>query len=197
MIQKNGHIIAIDSVVHDNTLSGNGTIDSPLTVIGGLKNIGAWATVTGKYVGGNFTYGKDSGTIKFQNGLVLSGEGVYEVTTDVYFKPAGATPNWYDMNINVGGQIYNFSVDGTNNGTQTYSFTQMENCTTNKTLSTSVNFDNIGSAYMVQSVHNIVSMNSVNGPSPTPVGFSTIPFELEDLDTDTTSTYNMLYQDGE
>lgn len=197
MIQKNGHIIAIDSVVHDNTLSGNGTIDSPLTVVGGLKNIGAWATVTGKYVGGNFTYGKDSGTIKFQNGLVLSGEGVYEVTTDVYFKPAGATPNWYDMNINVGGQIYNFSVDGTNSGTQTYSFTQMENCTANKTLSTSVNFDNIGSAYMVQSVHNIVSMNSVNGPSPTPVGFSTIPFELEDLDTDTTSTYNMLYQDGE
>ena len=54
MIVKNGEIIAIGKVKHDNTLSGTGQPESPLGVNGAiLKNAGDWITVTGKYT--NFT----------------------------------------------------------------------------------------------------------------------------------------------
>lgn len=196
MIVKNGEIIAIGKVKHDNTLSGTGQPESPLGVNGSiLKNAGDWITVTGKYP--NFTYNKKAGNIPFNNGTSLSADSVYMVVTDVYFTPSAATPSWYDMSIDVGNQTYGFTVDGTNTGTQTYSFTQIENVgSSDKTLKITPHFDAIGNANIVQSIHNIVSVGG-GSPSPTPVDYSTIPFEFEDMDNAETATVNILYQDGE
>lgn len=198
MIQKNGHIIAIDSVVHDNTMSGNGTSASPLGVNGNvLKNAGDWITVTGSYANGSFTYKKEAGDgINFNHGAVLSADSVYSVTTDVEFKPSTPNVNWYDMSIKVGDKTHNFSVDGINNGAQTFSFTQIEKCTQNKTLTITPTFDNIGTAKVVQSIHNIISLGgAAPEPTPVPVTYPSIPFVLEDLDAGETSTYNVLYQE--
>lgn len=197
MIVKNGEIIAIGKVKHDNTLSGTGQPESPLGVNSSiLKNAGDWITVTGKYP--NFTYNKKDGNIPFNNGTLLSADSVYMVVTDVYFTPFAATPSWYDMSIDVGNQTYGFTVDGTNTGTQTYSFTQIENVgSSDKTLKITPHFDAIGNANIVQSIHNIVSVGGGGSPSPTPVDYSTIPFEFEDMDNAETTTVNILYQDGE
>ena len=122
------------------------------------------------------------------------------VVTDVYFTPSAATPSWYDMSIDVGNQTYGFTVDGTNTGTQTYSFTQIENVgSSDKTLKITPHFDAIGNANIVQSIHNIVSVGGgSSGPiPPTPVDYSTIPFEFEDMDNAETMSVNILYQDGE
>ena len=199
MIVKNGEIIAIGKVKHDNTLSGTGQPESPLGVNGSiLKNAGDWITVTGKYP--NFTYNKKAGNIPFNNGTSLSADSVYMVVTDVYFTPSAATPSWYDMSIDVGNQTYGFTVDGTNTGMQTYSFTQIENVdSSDKTLKITPHFDAIGNANIVQSIHNIVSVGGGSpGPiPPTPVDYSTIPFEFEDMDNAETTTVNILYQDEE
>ena len=198
MIVKNGEIIAIGAVDHDETLTGNGTSASPLGVNGAiLKNAGDWITVTGKYP--NFTYNKKAGNIPFNNGTSLSADSVYMVVTDVYFTPSAATPSWYDMSIDVGNQSYGFTVDGTNTGIQTYSFTQIENVgSRDKTLKIAPHFDAIGKANIVQSIHNIIGVGGGGGsPSPTPVDYSTIPFEFEDLDNAETTTVNILYQDEE
>lgn len=197
MIVKNGEIIAIGKVKHDNTLSGTGQPESPLGVNGAiLKNAGDWITVTGKYP--NFTYNKKAGNMSFNNGTSLSADSVYMVVTDVYFTPSAATPSWYDMSIDVGNQSYRFSVDGTNTGMQTYSFTQIENVgSSDKTLKIMPHFDAIGNANIVQSIHNIVSVGGGSSPSPTPVDYSAIPFEFEDMDNAETTAVNILYQDGE
>ena len=199
MIVKNGEIIAIGKVKHDNTLSGTGQPESPLGVNGSiLKNAGDWITVTGKYP--NYTYNKKAGNIPFNNGTLLSADSVYMVVTDVYFTPSAATPSWYDMSIDVGNQTYGFTIDGTNTGMQTYSFTQIENVgSSDKTLKITPHFDAIGNANIVQSIHNIVSVGGgSSGPiPPTPVDYSTIPFEFEDMDNAETMSVNILYQDGE
>ena len=197
MIVKNGEIIAIGKVKHDNTLSGTGQPESPLGVNGAiLKNAGDWITVTGKYP--NFTYNKKAGNIPFNNGTSLSAGSVYMVVTDIYFTPSAATPSWYDMSIDVGNQSYGFTVDGTNTGTQMYSFTQIENVgSSDKTLKITPHFDAIGNANIVQSIHNIVSVGGGGSPSPTPVEYPSIPFEFEDMDNAETTTVNILYQDGE
>lgn len=197
MIVKNGEIIAIGKVKHDNTLSGTGQPESPLGVNGAiLKNAGDWITVTGKYP--NFTYNKKAGNMSFNNGTLLSADSVYMVVTDVYFTPSDATPSWYDMSIDVGNQSYGFTVDGTNTGTQAYSFTQIENVgSSDKTLKITPHFDAIGNANIIQSIHNIVSVGGGGSPSPTPVDYSTIPFEFEDMDNAETTTVNILYQDEE
>jgi len=213
MIVKDGKIIAIDYVVRDKSLTGDGTSASPLGVNGNVStHAGDWATITGKYTNDNFSYGKprNGGTIVFSpgNGLKLSADSVYAVTTDISFKPTAATPAWYDMAIKVGDQVHNFSVDGANIGVQTFSFTQIENCSANKVLPTSADFYNIGSASMVQSVHDIVSVSSGSSPSPTPTT-DTMEMTLEDLDSgiintyqvvvsdDTTNTMEITLQDGE
>lgn len=197
MIVKNGEIIAIGKVKHDNTLSGTGQPESPLGVNGAiLKNAGDWITVTGKYP--NFTYNKKAGNIPFNNGTSLSAGSVYMVVTDVYFTPSAATPSWYDMSIDVGNQSYGFTVDGTNTGTQMYSFTQIENVgSSDKTLKITPHFDAIGNANIVQSIHNIVSVGRGGSPSPTPVEYPSIPFEFEDMGNGTEAIVNILYQDGE
>lgn len=199
MIVKDGKIIAIDYVVRDKSLTGDGTSASPLGVNGNVStHAGDWATITGKYTNDNFSYGKprNGGTIVFSpgNGLKLSADSVYAVTTDISFKPTAATPAWYDMAIKVGDQVHNFSVDGANIGVQTFSFTQIENCSANKVLPTSANFYNIGSASMVQSVHDIVGVSSGGSPGPTPTPTSTMEIVLED-DNGEVSTHNLLASD--
>ena len=199
MIVKDGKIIAIDYVVRDKSLTGDGTSASPLGVNGNVStHAGDWATITGKYTNDNFSYGKprNGGTIVFSpgNGLKLSADSVYAVTTDISFKPTAATPAWYDMAIKVGDQVHNFSVDGANIGVQTFSFTQIENCSANKVLPTSANFYNIGSASMVQSVHDIVGVCSGGSPGPTPTPTSTMEIVLED-DNGEVSTHNLLASD--
>lgn len=199
MIVKDGKIIAIDYVVRDKSLTGDGTSASPLGVNGNVStHAGDWATITGKYTNGNFSYGKprNGGTIVFSpgNGLKLSADSVYAVTTDISFKPTAATPAWYDMAIKVGDQVHNFSVDGANIGVQTFSFTQIENCSANKVLPTSADFYNIGSASMVQSVHDIVGVSSGGSPGPTPTPTSTMEIVLED-DNGEVSTHNLLASD--
>lgn len=199
MIVKDGKIIAIDYVVRDKSLTGDGTSASPLGVNGNVStHAGDWATITGKYTNGNFSYGKprNGGTIVFSpgNGLKLSADSVYAVTTDISFKPTAATPAWYDMAIKVGDQVHNFSVDGANIGVQTFSFTQIENCSANKVLPTSADFYNIGSASMVQSVHDIVGVCSGGSPGPTPTPTSTMEIVLED-DNGEVSTHNLLASD--
>lgn len=199
MIVKDGKIIAIDYVVRDKSLTGDGTSASPLGVNGNVStHAGDWATITGKYTNDNFSYGKprNGGTIVFSpgNGLKLSADSVYAVTTDISFKPTAATPAWYDMAIKVGDQVHNFSVDGANIGVQTFSFTQIENCSANKVLPTSADFYNIGSASMVQSVHDIVGVCSGGSPGPTPTPTSTMEIVLED-DNGEVSTHNLLASD--
>lgn len=199
MIVKDGKIIAIDYVVRDKSLTGDGTSASPLGVNGNVStHAGDWATITGKYTNDNFSYGKprNGGTIVFSpgNGLKLSADSVYAVTTDISFKPTAATPAWYDMAIKVGDQVHNFSVDGANIGVQTFSFTQIENCSANKVLPTSADFYNIGSASMVQSVHDIVGVSSGGSPGPTPTPTSTMEIVLED-DNGEVSTHNLLASD--
>lgn len=196
MILKNGEIIAIGKVLHDETLIGDGTSASPLVVNGNiLKNAGDWLIVTGKYP--DFTYSKKEGNMAFENGAVLSANSVYEVTTDICFTPSAAKASWYDMSINIGNQKYNFVVDGANAGPQTYSFTQIENVGTaaNKTLKIIPQFDSIGNATIVQSIHNIISLGN-GGSSPTPIPTETIEMTLQDLDTSAVNTYNVVVNDG-
>ena len=97
-------------------------------------------------------------------------------------------------------KIYGFTVYGANSGIQTYSFTQIENVgSRDKTLKITPHFDAIGKANIVQSIHNIIGVGGgSSGPiPPTPVDYSIIPFEFEDMGNAETTTVNILYQDEE
>lgn len=166
MLISGGKVIAIDKVKHDSTLTGDGRFN-PLGVNpSNLINAGDWISITGEYKNNNFTAAKEAGTIEFSNGAELKKNSVYKVTTNISFKTKSATPNWYEVNFKVGDIIHDFTIDGTNPGKQTYSFSQIENCTASKTLSLRANFDtDLGSAFVRQTIHNIVSMGSSGGES--------------------------------
>lgn len=193
MLISGGKVIAIDKVKHDDTLTGDGKF-IPLGVRdGAFLTGGDWATITGNY-NNDFSYDKKEGPLNFKNGAVLSADSVYQVTTEIAFKPSAMTPYWYDMSLKVGGQTHKFSVDGMNNGIQNFSFTQMEDCKTKKTLKITPTFDNgIGSAFINQSIHNIIGIiYREDGPEPTPV--ETLEMTLSNGDGQNT-TYNIMVLD--